>query len=166
MHDKRGIKLTKLLKGLALKGHAPGLVIVALFGVAIGLGLFTFNYGKGTSYFSDNPLTCVNCHVMRDQFEAWTHSSHARVATCNDCHTPNGFVEKWFVKGLNGWNHSVAFTLGGFHEPIRINDFNARVVQNSCVSCHETAVHQMISHFEETMSCVACHSGVGHDTRN
>ena len=151
-----------------LRRHVPMLVLVALIGVPIGLGLFTFSYAKGTSYLSDDPLTCVNCHVMRDQFDAWRHSSHARVATCNDCHTPHdSLVSKWVVKGINGFNHSLAFTTGDFHEPIRINSMNADVVQHNCVSCHQTAV-QMIAHPPggETVRCATCHSGVGHDTRN
>ncbi len=159
--------MNRFLSGLGLKAYLPGIVLTAVFGVVIGLGAFTFHYAQGTSYLSDNPQTCINCHVMRDQYEAWHHSSHARVATCNDCHTPDNFAGKWIVKGINGWNHSVAFTTGDFHEPIRINDLNASVVQHSCVSCHEPLVHQILDTYaNETLSCVACHSDVGHATRN
>jgi cytochrome c nitrite reductase small subunit len=137
-----------------------------LFGVLVGLGFFTFGFARGASYFSDNPETCMNCHIMRDQFEAWRHSSHARVATCNDCHTPHDFVNKWIIKGVNGWNHSVAFTLGNFHEPIRIRDFNADVVQQSCVYCHQNIVSVLDGpHATEPTQCIACHSSVGHPNR-
>lgn len=140
--------------------------LVGLFGVFVGLGLFTFGFARGASYFSDNPETCANCHIMRDQFEAWRHSSHARVATCNDCHTPHDFIGKWVIKGINGWNHSVAFTLGNFHEPIRIRDFNAAVVQQSCVYCHQAIVSQIDGiHAAEPTQCIVCHADVGHRTR-
>jgi cytochrome c nitrite reductase small subunit len=43
--------------------------ILGLFGVAFGLGLFTFFYAEGFSYFSNDPAACINCHIMRDQFE-------------------------------------------------------------------------------------------------
>lgn len=141
-------------------------VLITLFGVLFGLGLFTFGYARGTSYFSDNPQTCVNCHIMREQFDAWSHSSHARVATCNDCHTPHDFPMKYIVKGINGFNHSVAFTLGNFPEPIRIRNFNADIVQNNCVECHQTLVSLVHDdRANQELRCISCHGNVGHGTR-
>ncbi len=143
------------------------LALVGVLGVLIGLSVFTFGYARGASYFSDDPQTCMNCHVMREQFEGWNHSSHQRVATCNDCHTPHdNIVSKWFVKGLNGFNHSVAFTTGNFHDPISIRQFNADVVQHNCIACHETTVSQILgTHAGEALPCVSCHAAVGHRTR-
>lgn len=142
-------------------------LLVVAIGIPIGLGVFTFAYAKGTSYFSDNPETCNNCHVMRDQFEAWQRSSHSRVAVCNDCHTPHTFLEKWVIKGINGFNHSLAFTTGNFHEPIRANAMNAAVVQANCIDCHQGIVTMMAAnHADEEITCVSCHNDVGHDTRN
>ncbi|MBL8164092.1 MAG: cytochrome c nitrite reductase small subunit [Anaerolineae bacterium] len=148
-------------------GRIWALAAIGALGVLVGLGLFTFGYARGASYFSDDPQTCVNCHVMREQFDAWNHSSHKNVATCNDCHTPhNNLVNKWFIKGLNGFNHSVAFTTGDFHEPITIRDLNATVVQNNCIECHETTVSQILGvHEGEALACVSCHADVGHRTR-
>jgi cytochrome c nitrite reductase small subunit len=100
---------------------------VAAVGVLVGLSVFTFVYAQGGSYLSDDPSACMNCHIMRDQFDAWNRSSHTAVATCNDCHTPHSSaIAKWAVKGLNGFNHSLAFTTGAFPEPIRIKGLNAR----------------------------------------
>jgi cytochrome c nitrite reductase small subunit len=152
----------------ASPSRAWGFTLVVLIGVFIGLGIFTFDYAKGTSYFSDNPETCNNCHIMRDQFDAWSHSSHARVAVCNDCHTPHSsIVEKWIVKGINGFNHSVAFTLQNFAEPIRIRGFNADIANQNCVDCHEELVTNVTgsTHSEEELRCVSCHGNVGHATR-
>jgi cytochrome c nitrite reductase small subunit len=138
--------------------------LLALFGVAFGLGLFTFSYAKGFSYLSNDPAACVNCHIMRDQYDGWSHSSHKAVATCNDCHTPHRFPDKWVIKGVNGWNHSVAFTTGNFPEPIMIRGFNARIAQENCVECHATTVTQMHLYVStEELHCVACHGNVGHD---
>ncbi len=140
-----------------------GLILLLLGGVLFGLSLFTFTYAEGTSYFSNDPESCVNCHVMRDQYESWNHSSHKEVAVCNDCHTPHdNLVSKYFVKGRNGFNHSVAFTFGTYEDNIRIKDFNAEVVQNNCIECHETFVSQIASHDGEEVSCVVCHGNVGH----
>ncbi|PJF25859.1 MAG: cytochrome c nitrite reductase small subunit [Phototrophicales bacterium] len=138
-----------------------------MLGILAGLSIFTFSYARGTSYFSDDPSACMNCHIMRDQYEAWQRSSHRNVATCNDCHTPHEFLDKWIIKGLNGFNHSVAFTLGNFHEPIQIHDLNARVAQHNCVRCHETLVSQVYElHADPAMRCTSCHGSVGHRVRD
>lgn len=147
--------------------HALNIALAALLGALLGLGLFTFSFAEGTSYLSDDPNACVNCHVMRDQFEGWSHSTHKAVATCNDCHTPHSnIVSKYLVKGINGWNHSLAFTTGNFPDPIRIRDFNARIAQQNCIECHATTVSQIhppVLTGAPERRCVECHGNVGHD---
>jgi cytochrome c nitrite reductase small subunit len=64
----------------------PALVLCVLFGIALGAGAFTVRYAEGLSYLSTNPTACVNCHIMREQYDGWQHASHHAVATCNDCH--------------------------------------------------------------------------------
>lgn len=146
---------------------ALGPVVIALtimFGALTGVGFFTFGYGKGASYLSNDPKGCINCHVMQDHFDAWQHSSHHRVATCNDCHLPHDPIGKWVVKADNGFFHSLAFTLENFHEPIQIKPRNRRVTQKACLHCHEDMVHAMLHQGPdgEMPSCVHCHSDVGH----
>jgi cytochrome c nitrite reductase small subunit len=145
------------------KIHIWSIGIVAVLGILFGLGTYTFNYAQGLSYFSNNPESCVNCHVMRDQFESWNHSSHKAVAACNDCHTPHAFPDKWIVKGINGWNHSLAFTTGNFPDPIQIRGFNERIALDNCIACHDpllTQIHQ--PELGEPASCLKCHGNVGH----
>ena len=139
------------------------LSIAVSVGILGGLSLYTFDYAEGTSYFLDDPTACVNCHVMQEQYDDWNRSTHQAVATCNDCHTPHGFPDKWIVKGLNGWNHSVAFTTGNFPNTIQIREFNLDVALNNCVDCHQTMVSN-INHpaDDRAKSCVACHGNVGH----
>ena len=96
------------------------LILCVLVGVIAGLGSYTFHYAAGTSYFSSNPAACVNCHIMREQYDGWQKASHHSVASCNDCHTPHALIPKYLVKAENGFWHSKAFTLQDFHEPIRI----------------------------------------------
>src|SRR4051794_142492 len=84
----------------------PILVVCVLAGVIVGLGGYTFHYAAGTSYFSNDPTTCVNCHIMREQYDGWQKASHHAVATCNDCHTPHTFIPKYMVKAENGFWHS------------------------------------------------------------
>ena len=137
--------------------------LALMLGVWVGVGTFTFVYAEGFSYFSNDPNACLNCHIMREQFEGWNHSSHKAAATCNDCHTPHTFPNKWIIKGINGFNHSLAFTLGTYPEHLKIREFNAKIAEQNCLECHETAV-SAIEHTVSTepVQCVRCHGNVGH----
>ena len=140
------------------------LLLALTMGAAGGVGVYTFVYARGASYLTNDPGACANCHVMRGQYDAWAKSSHHNVAVCNDCHTPHNFIGKYAVKGLNGFNHSWAFTTGRFPEPIRITALNRRVAEASCRYCHSEIV-QMIDaapRSGEELSCIRCHSEVGH----
>ncbi|MCX7818501.1 MAG: cytochrome c nitrite reductase small subunit [Kiritimatiellae bacterium] len=134
-------------------------------GVFSGVGGYTFWYAEGISYFSNDPRACVNCHIMRDQFESWLRGSHHAVATCNDCHLPDRAVEKWLAKARNGWNHSVAFTLGNFPEPIRIRPANLRALQHNCIRCHRDMAGPVAGHVDVELGsarCTDCHRSAGH----
>lgn len=155
---------------VALVGVMPVVVAVAL-GMLMGLGAFTFGYGKGFSYLKNDPAACANCHVMQDHYDAWQKSSHHKVATCNDCHLPHNFVGKWWVKSDNGFFHSLAFTMGDYHDPIQIKQRNRIVTQNACLHCHKEIVHQMLPAADATgsgaemLNCIQCHNDVGHAGR-
>lgn len=145
-------------------------VVAALVAGAItGLGGYTVHYAAGLSYLSNDPQSCVNCHVMRDHYDGWQKASHHTVATCNDCHTPHDLVGKYFIKGENGLWHSKAFTLQDFHEPILIRSHNARVLQGTCVDCHRDMADTVLglADVEDggAANCVRCHSSVGHGPR-
>lgn len=144
------------------------IIVVFVTGIALGTGLLTFYYAEGGSYFSTDPSACANCHIMQPQYDSWLKSSHKNVATCIDCHLPHGTIEKYLAKAENGWNHSKAFTLQNFHEPIMINKKNSKILQESCLECHDQLVHEMATRpgykgtAQEQFSCVHCHSNVGH----
>lgn len=140
----------------------PTLTVVCL-GVLLGLGGITFNYAEGLSYLSTDPAACANCHIMRPQYDAWQKASHHTAATCVDCHLPPGFLEKYLAKSENGWNHSKAFTLQDFHEPIFIKQKNADILHANCLRCHAGLVNEMsIIATEGAPRCVRCHVSVGH----
>ena len=144
---------------------APSAVVTvaALAGVAGGLGLYTFVYAKGYSYLTNDPEACPNCHVMNDQYAGWVKSSHRAVATCNDCHTPAGFVRKYAAKARNGFWHSVAFTSGRYPEPLRIKPHNTRIAEEACRRCHQPIVDAIEGNAGlEELSCIRCHGAVGH----
>ena len=138
------------------------LIAAVLAGVLAAVGGYTFIYAKGYSYISNDPAVCANCHIMDNHFAAWVKSSHHTVAVCNDCHTPPGFVAKYAIKGLNGFNHSLAFTTGRFPEPLRIKQRNRLVTEGACRGCHEAVVAAIEGVGSEEVSCIRCHSEVGH----
>lgn len=142
------------------------LAAATTIGLAAGVGFYTFGYARGASYLTDDPRACANCHVMEEQYTAWTKSSHRSVAVCNDCHTPPGLVPKYATKAINGWNHSFAFTTGRFPDPIRITERNRAVTESACRKCHATIVEQIDRHggtgAGEALACITCHRNVGH----
>src|SRR5471032_622729 len=141
------------------------LLLCACVGPVLGLGVYTFWYGQGASYFSSNPKSCANCHIMREQYDGWQHASHHAHATCVDCHLPHDFVGKYVAKAENGFWHSKGFTLQDFPEPIRIKKKNAHILQANCVHCHQDLVSDLAGHgafTDGSNNCVRCHLSVGH----
>jgi cytochrome c nitrite reductase small subunit len=140
-------------------------VLSLLLGVGSGVGAFTFHYASGLSYMSNDPKACVNCHIMNEQYDGWRKNSHHAVATCNDCHVPQGLVSKYIAKAENGYHHSKGFTLQDFHEPILIKPKNSQILQDNCLRCHGALVHEIVrgsTYDPGALRCVHCHRGVGH----
>jgi cytochrome c nitrite reductase small subunit len=139
-------------------------LLAALLGTALGVGGYTLVYADATSYLSTDPRACMNCHIMRPQFDGWQKASHHGVAGCVDCHLPPSGIPKLWAKAVNGWNHSKAFTLQDFPEPIRITARNAELLQENCLRCHGEVVHGLVSAGggRDALQCVHCHRSVGH----
>ena|SRR6185295_2979534 len=140
-------------------------VVAILIGTGAGVGLVTFTYARGLSYFSSDPRACINCHIMNDQYDSWGKSSHHAAAKCVDCHLPQGGLEKWVAKAENGYHHSKGFTFQDFHEPIMIKPRNSRILQNNCLKCHADLVHDIVEGSTSDVTgvtCVHCHASVGH----
>lgn len=139
--------------------------LVLTIGLFAGFGAYTFTYAQGLSYFSNDPRACMNCHIMREQFDGWQKSPHHAVASCNDCHTPHSFIPKYLSKAENGFWHSKGFTLQDFHEPIMIRPKNVAVLQQNCVGCHQQIVDGINTHPgnpQKMLDCLHCHREVGH----
>ena len=104
---------------------------------------------------------------MWEQYDAWAKGSHQAVATCNDCHAPHSSLPaKLFIKGLNGFNHSVAFTTGRFPDPILIKPMNRGVTEDACRYCHDALTHGIdpAPSDQGRLQCITCHNTVGHDS--
>ena len=141
-----------------------GLMLFGMVGLLVGVGSYTFYYAQGASYLSNDPRACVNCHIMRTQYDGWQKSSHHFVATCNDCHVPHDLVGKYLTKAENGFWHSYGFTFQNFHEPIQMRERSRVILQENCLQCHASFVSEIANHAPEgQVNCIQCHRGVGHD---
>lgn len=155
-----------------LKWRFPVMVISSIF---IGVVLFTFYVSKAHSYLSDNPETCMNCHIMAPQYATWNHSSHREVAHCNDCHVPhNNVFNKYYFKAKDGMRHATIFTLRKEPQVIFIREEGAEVVHNNCIRCHSKLltdpklVANVVAHkaHREDRKCWECHREVPHGRVN
>lgn len=137
------MKIKILISGITPPAIWKFPVIMAT-GILIGFGFLILRISNATSYLSDNPNACINCHVMTPQFAAWQRSSHARVATCNDCHVPqDNFFRTYAFKASDGLRHSFMFTFRLEPEVIRIKDAGRNVVQENCIRCHSKLIDQL-----------------------
>ena len=117
--------------------------VTLTLGILTGLGLLVFRVSNAVSYLSDDPHACMNCHVMTPQFATWQRSSHARVATCNDCHVPHdNFFRTYYFKASDGLRHATMFTFRLEPQVIRIHEAGINVVQENCIRCHFSLINQ------------------------
>ena len=111
--------------------------IYSLVGIAVGGALVLVRIANATSYLSDDPLTCINCHVMTDAHASWQRGSHGRVAVCVDCHVPHSnIVAKYAFKSRDGMKHSYVFTMRTEPQVLELSAGAVPVVQANCVRCH------------------------------
>lgn len=111
--------------------------VIIILGILTGLSLYTLYISKAISYLSDNPTTCVNCHIMSPQYATWSHSAHRKNARCNDCHVPHDhFVNTYYFKAKDGLRHATIFTLRKEPQVIFIKKEGKKVVQMNCIRCH------------------------------
>jgi cytochrome c nitrite reductase small subunit len=152
------------------------LPVLLLLALLTGLGALTLHLARMTSYFSDQPTTCLNCHVMRPQFATWQRSSHTHVATCNDCHVPHdSFIRHYGFKASDGLRHAYIFTFRLEPQVIRIKPAGAAVVRENCIRCHRQLVERLPMYRFAAASpraevpdrnCIACHRDTPHGRVN
>jgi cytochrome c nitrite reductase small subunit len=140
----------------------PALLLSILLGTLGGAFIYTLYYARGLSYLSDDPKACINCHVMNDQYNSWSKSTHHAITNCNSCHSPDNKLAKLFVKAINGASHSYAFTFNQYSTPIKIKNWNAKIVQNACLNCHQTLFETHPKVFDNKIHCIQCHKDIGH----
>jgi cytochrome c nitrite reductase small subunit len=142
------------------------LIIIGL-GVIAGLGLVIVDASRAISYLSDEPETCVNCHVMNTQYATWQRSSHHNVATCTDCHVPhNNVLDKYYFKAKDGMRHAFVFAFRLEPQVIRLSHGADKVIQDNCRRCHSHAMQAInvarSGTESHTLLCWECHRDVPH----
>lgn len=149
------------------------LTVIILAGIFVGILLLVAHVSKATSYLSDRPETCINCHVMYPHYASWSKSSHSEVATCSDCHVPqDNFVRKYYFKANDGIRHGTFFTMRWEPQVIKLKRPGQGVVQENCIRCHINLV-DMTQLVEVTRNvaeagdgkfCWDCHRDTPHGT--
>jgi len=150
------------------------MTVVAFCSVLVAFGMFVIvaEQSKVASYLSSDPKVCINCHTMNTHYATWQHSSHREFASCADCHLPSdSIVNKWMAKARDGFNHSVAMTLGDYGNNLMITDNASQRIQANCIRCHDQMVSQIMANKalyivnpEKDRSCWDCHRSVPHGT--
>lgn len=132
--------------------------LFVLLGAAAGAAMVVARIANATSYLSDAPETCINCHVMTNSYATWQRGSHARDAVCNDCHVPHANpVATWAFKGYDGTKHSYVFTFRLEPQVLRLSEEAVHVVQANCVRCHLDQLTMVRLAEAEERTCWDCH---------
>ncbi len=150
----------------------PVLLAAAIF---FGLGAFAFHISNASSYITDKPEACTNCHIMAPQYATWYHSSHREKTHCNDCHVPhNNFLNKYYFKAKDGLRHATMFTLRLEPQVIFIKEAGREVVHKNCIRCHSQLLtdSKLLAYSDKTHTsrmerkCWECHRETPHGRVN
>ena len=123
--------------------------VLMMAGIFAGLFFFLIYISKAHSYLSDEPETCVNCHIMAPQYATWSHGSH-------------------------GMRHASMFALRLEPQVIFIHEAGQEVVHQNCIRCHSklllnpklvSSVENQKVHATDRL-CWECHREVPHGRVN
>ncbi|MBQ4023553.1 MAG: cytochrome c nitrite reductase small subunit [Prevotella sp.] len=151
-------------------------LMLIIAGVLVGLGALFVYLLRAHTYLADDSSACVNCHIMTPYYASWSHSSHGRDATCNDCHVPHSsLLAKYGFKAMDGMKHVAYFVTHSERQAIMAEDASAEVIMDNCIRCH-TQLNQefvktgridyMMAKRDEGKACWDCHRSVPHGGMN
>lgn len=151
--------------------------LTTLSGIAVGLViLFMYLLRMHTYIIGDDPAACNNCHIMSPYYATWSHSSHGRDVTCNDCHVPNDNIAAHYAfKGIDGMKHVAYFITHSEHQAIQAESMSDEVIMDNCIRCHKQLNQEFvktgrIDYMEakrgEGKACWDCHRNVPHMGKN
>ncbi len=151
------------------------LPVLLVLGFLVGLGFLVLHIANATSYLSDRPEACMNCHVMAPQYATWQRGSHGRFTVCNDCHVPqDNVIRQLAFKASDGMRHSLMFTFRLEPQVIHVKEAGIAVLQENCIRCHTSLVQQsslvettfdLVKHGKGKL-CWECHRETPHGRVN
>lgn len=165
-----------LQKIIDIFSYKQKVFLIVCAGIVVGLGALFLYLLRAHSYIADDPSACVNCHIMTPYYASWSHSSHGRDATCNDCHVPHqNLAMKYGFKAMDGMKHVAYFVTNSERQSIMAEDMSASVIMDNCIRCH-TQLNQefvktgrlgfMKAERGEGKACWDCHRNVPHGGMN
>jgi cytochrome c nitrite reductase small subunit len=159
--------------GLFVPPPAWRLPVIVLLGALCGLGLHVLHISRAFSYLGDEPVVCINCHIMIPQYATWQRGSHGRVSVCNDCHVPHdSILRKYAFKAKDGMRHAFMFTFRLEPQVIRIRRAGLEAVKENCIRCHLDLVQKVyretgvawVTGMRADRPCWECHRETPHGT--
>jgi len=160
--------MKKFLRKLPNKFVVP---IFLVSGIMVGLLGYTGYIFRVPSYFSSNPDSCVNCHIMASYYDSWRHSSHMRFS-CNECHIPqSNILSAYMFKAKVGIYHTTVFASHKESQAIRPTKSSYAVIMENCIRCHNQLNTALVKTgmftYADTMkgngkACWDCHTQVPH----
>ena len=149
------VKSVLTLSGLRRRWQ---IAVCVCLGLVVGLAVTVGTIANATSYLSDAPQTCMNCHVMSDAYASWQRGSHARAAKCVDCHIPHDNpVAKLAFKASDGMKHSYVFTMRTEPQVLKLSAAAVPVVQANCLRCHGDQLKMIRLADSNERTCWDCH---------
>jgi len=165
MFNTIGNIILSIFRFLSLK-WMPGFLRFACYGlagVACGLMLLFLVILNAIGFLSDNPDVCASCHVMKSLYVTWANSSHARDATCNDCHLPQqNLTQKLTLKQKLGMWDVYIFLTRQEPQVIRLTDSSKEIIRNNCLRCHPRQTQTMALYNQTDRFCGDCHRETVH----
>ncbi|UCE78468.1 MAG: cytochrome c nitrite reductase small subunit [Nitrospiraceae bacterium] len=132
--------------------------VVIIAGIALASIYFMLGPPKLLAK-SNSPDFCGGCHVMEDEYEAWSHTGAHRRKKCVDCHLPNENAAVHYAwKAIDGLKDVAFFYSGRVPEQIKLTQHGEKVLQTNCVRCHENTVMLI----DTERQCWKCHRRISH----
>ncbi|MEW6741058.1 MAG: cytochrome c nitrite reductase small subunit [Nitrospirota bacterium] len=128
-----------------------GIILIPLIPLAV----------RGAWTYTNKPEFCVSCHMMKKEYQNWSHSAHRNWAVCGDCHLPQqSIITKLAGKARDGIYHGYAYALNKDPVLIRISKHGGDTVMSNCLRCHGQLVANIVHNGER--KCWECHRGLPH----
>jgi len=136
---------TMVLRPIAKRSMAVGLVITATWLLLSGFGAYKSYHATATTAFCGTA-----CHVMNPEHVAYENSMHDKVS-CPQCHVGTGLKSSIEAKA-NGVKQLWEVCTNSYHTPIKTPIAHERSAEGTCKQCHAPdrmrgEVTRTITHF-------------------